>query len=436
MFMELARKKGRGRPRKNVNFDGCGIKDVGSDIKQGVRKVGAKTKKGFNKTIVDSGIGKEIAKELIDVGADVLLPSATTGLSMMLGDPTGVSGAVVGKVLGDQIQREAEKGGYGLKDYGFKGKKLKAQKDKMTELFSGMGLNVKHAKALTNKVFKHGSGVLDMPEVKITGGKLTLSKIKKSVLSEGKKIWNEARPVLKFAGETALNMAEPLVEAGIKQAAISYGMEPEQADVTAKIFTATGRSYAEKGLNRLSKKQSKNPQEYVDRASAIVQDRSAKLIDRAEKEGLSSISKSAMSDEAKQLAMDKLMEKSQGARNVVDLNVEKVESQIQQALSSGRRRRASMQSEQDSTGGMGLYSRNDMSTLLSPDSVAKQSFYVRPNIQQGQITGISGGSLYADTMQGSGLGRAFKDVYGFGVQGSSFRNVSGRGNCMCGGSFR
>jgi hypothetical protein len=60
-----------------------------------------------------------------------------------------------------------------------------------------------------------------------------------------------------------------------------------------------------------------------------------------------------------------------------------------------------------------------MSTLLSPDSVAKQSFYVRPNIQQGQITGISGGSLYADTMQGS-----------------SFRNVSGRGNCMCGSSFR
>jgi hypothetical protein len=261
--------------------------------------------------------------------------------------------------------------------------------------------------------------VLDMPEVKITGGKLSLSKIRKNVLSEGKKIWNEAKPVLKFAGETALNMAEPLVEAGLKQAAISYGMPPEEADMTAKIFTATGRSYAEKGLNKLSKKQSKNPQEYVDRASEIVQNRSAKLIDRAEKEGLSSISKSSMSDEAKQLAMDKLMEKSQGARNVVDLNVEKVESQIQQAVSSGRKRRASMQSEQDSTGGMGLYSRNDMSTLLSPDSVAKTPFYVRPNIQQGQITGVSGGSLYADTMQGS-----------------SFRNVSGRGNCMCGSSFR
>jgi hypothetical protein len=414
--MESIKKKARGRPRKNVNFDGMG---VGQDIKKGIRKVGAKTKRGFDKTIVDSGVGKKIASELIDIGADVVLPAATTGLSMALGDPTGVSGAVVGKVLGDQIQQQAEKGGYGLKDYGLKGKKLKAQKDKMTELFAGMGLNVKHAKALTNKVFKHGSGVLDMPEVKITGGKLSLSKIKKNVLNEGKKIWKEARPVLKFAGETALNMAEPLVEAGLKQAAISYGMPPEEADMTAKIFTATGRSYAEKGLNRLSKKQSKNPQEYVDRASEIVQNRSAKLIDRAEKEGLSSISKSSMSDEAKQLAMDKLMEKSQGARNVVDLNVEKVESQIQQAVSSGRKRRASMQSEQDSTGGMGLYSRNDMSTLLSPDSVAKTPFYVRPNIQQGQITGVSGGSLYADTMQGS-----------------SFRNVSGRGNCMCGSSFR
>lgn len=410
-MMELtSHKRNRGRPRKNISFDGMGVKDALSDIKKGVRKSASTTKKGFNKTIVDSGVGKAIAKELIDVGADVLIPAGTTGLSMMLGDPTGVSGAVVGKVIGDQIQREAEKGGYGLK-----GKALTAQKNKMSDFFVKMGgLMPRHAKALTNKVFREGEKVLDMMEVPISGGKISLKGVRKDLIKGAKEIWREARPVLKYAGETALTMAEPLVESGIRTVAMSYGADPETADMSAKIFTSTAKEKAQQGLNRLSKKKSKSPQEYIDRASAIVQDKSQKYIEQAEKKGLNQIAKSGMSEEAKQLAMDKLREKTQQAQNVVDLNVEKVESQIQEAV-SGRRRRGIQDTQQDMTGGMGLYSRNDMGTLLSPDSVAKTPFYVRPNIEQGQISGISGGSFY-----------------GASFRGASFRNLSGQG-CMCGG---
>ena len=451
-MMELTRPRepprARGRPRKNVSMDGLGVKDgINPDVrkivanmkrkagmgvkedmetlKRGVRKASAKTKRGFNKSIVDTGIGREIASTLIDVGADVLLPAGTTALSMALGDPTGLSGAVVGKVAGDQIQKAAEKKGYGKCGYGLKGKALSTQKNVMAEYFKQMGLAQKQAKALTNKVFREGEQVLDREEVKISGGKIKLKGVRKDLLKGAKEIWREARPVLKFAGETALDMAEPFVESGIRTVAMSYGADPETADMTAKIFTATAKEKAQSGLNRISKKKSKNPQEYVDKASSIIQDKSSKYIAQAEKKGLEQVAKSGMSDEAKQLAMDKIKERAEKAQNVVDLNVEKVESQIQNAITS--RRRAFQNTQQDSTGGMGLYSRNDMSTLLSADSVAKQPFYVRPNIPQGQISGISGGSLYGDTM----LGSSFRNI-----SGSSFRNISGSGNCMCGGSFR
>lgn len=470
MLLSLAdRKKKRGRPRKNVSVDeiteingigakgalsdikqggkdirkgasdikkGFGAKGASSDIKKGLadlkkgaeeikkatRKASAKTKRGFKKEIVDTDVGKKIASTLIDVGADVLLPAGTSALSMALGDPTGLSGAVVGKVAGDQIQKQAEKHGYGLK-----GKALTAQKNKMTEHFIMMGASPKHAKALTNKVFREGENVLDMEEIAITGGKISLKKTKKNLIKEAKKIWRDARPVLKYAGETALSMAEPLVESGVKTVAMSYGMDPESADIASKVFTISAKDKVQKGLNRISKKKSKSPQEYVDEASKIIQDKSEKLIEKAEKKGRKAIEKSDMSDESKQIALGKLETQIQDAKNVVDLNVEKAETQIQKVLSKKKSVQQVQQTEQDMTGGMGLYSRNDMSTLLSPDSVAKQPFVPVPNVPQGQIWGgglsAGMGTLYMDQQ----LGGSFRDLSGRGsydrsvIKGSSFR---------------
>jgi hypothetical protein len=84
---------------------------VGSELEKGAKIV----KKGFNKEIVDSGVGREIAKNLIDIGTDVVLPGALGGLSMLAGDPTGMSGQMVGSVAGKYINRAAEKGGYGAR---------------------------------------------------------------------------------------------------------------------------------------------------------------------------------------------------------------------------------------------------------------------------------------------------------------------------------
>lgn len=89
-----------------------GFKDTGKAIDKAVIKPVAK---GFKKEIIDSGVGKEIAKQLIDVGTEVVLPGALGGLSMLAGDPTGMSGQMVGSVAGKYINRAAEKGGYGTK---------------------------------------------------------------------------------------------------------------------------------------------------------------------------------------------------------------------------------------------------------------------------------------------------------------------------------
>jgi hypothetical protein len=60
-------------------------------------------------------IGKKLAKTLIPVATDVILPTALGGLSMALGDPTGISGAVASNLVKKLIDRKMEKKGRGVK---------------------------------------------------------------------------------------------------------------------------------------------------------------------------------------------------------------------------------------------------------------------------------------------------------------------------------
>ena len=92
-----------------------GFNKAGKDISKGLSKGSKVVKKGFDKTIVDSGVGKEIAKTLIDVGANYALPAVGAVAGEMLGGPLGgVAGAAAGQYAGKYISDEAHKGGYGM----------------------------------------------------------------------------------------------------------------------------------------------------------------------------------------------------------------------------------------------------------------------------------------------------------------------------------
>lgn len=90
------------------------LKKLGKTISKGAKNTAGVIKRGFNKEIVDSGVGKEIAKQLIDTGANFVLPTALSAASMMAGDPTGKSGELVGNIVGNQIDKYAERKGYGV----------------------------------------------------------------------------------------------------------------------------------------------------------------------------------------------------------------------------------------------------------------------------------------------------------------------------------
>jgi hypothetical protein len=83
------------------------FKSIGRDIKKGFTKGADVVKKGFNKTIVQSGIGDEIATSLIDAGIPAVLGVAGEAL----GGPAGAVGAaVVGDMVSKQIEKTRGKG--------------------------------------------------------------------------------------------------------------------------------------------------------------------------------------------------------------------------------------------------------------------------------------------------------------------------------------
>jgi len=94
----------------------------GGNILGSLKKAGKKlssvskvVKKGFDKTIVDTGVGKTIATNLIDVGANYVLPAVGGVAGEMLGGPLGgVAGAAAAGYAGKYIDSAADKGGYGF----------------------------------------------------------------------------------------------------------------------------------------------------------------------------------------------------------------------------------------------------------------------------------------------------------------------------------
>jgi len=98
--------------------DTFGVTAIGKAGKAGAKATvdtAGIVKRGFNREIRDSGVGKEIAKDLIDIGANYVLPAAGGVVGEMLGGPMGgVAGATMAGVAGKYINEAAERKGYGL----------------------------------------------------------------------------------------------------------------------------------------------------------------------------------------------------------------------------------------------------------------------------------------------------------------------------------
>jgi hypothetical protein len=428
-FKKLGRniKKGFTKDIINPTKKIAGVVERGfnKEIVEPTKKVAGVVERGFNREIVDSGLGKQIAKSLIDVGTEIVLPTALGGLSMLAGDPTGMSGQVVGSIAGKELNKLAGKYGYGVK-----GKQLKAIKDEMTAMFSPIG---KRAKALTAKVFKEGDRVLDLPEISIRGGKITLKSIGRAIKKGAKDLWRKARPVLKHFGEKAIEYAEPLIEEGLSAVAQSYGVDPAVAEVGTKTLVSFGKSKAKRGLDKyVYKGQSQSPEMAIDKASAIVQQRGDEYIQKAKVKGLESIQKYVPADQ-RDMATQKLLEQTSRAEQVLRDRVEATEDVLQKKVGRkkgevlqevlspegsgmcGRGRRVGRTMLPSGrvlplTSGGAVYGslervgmRDDMSTLLSPFHPATQTFRERPNLPQGQISGGSFrgyGTLEMDAMLG------------------------------------
>jgi hypothetical protein len=364
-------------------------------IGKAFKKLGKNISKGFKKEIVDSGVGKEIARGLIDVGTDVVLPTALAGLSTYAtGNP--MLGEMVGNIAGTQLNKLAERYGYGLK-----GIALKAKKDAMTNLFKPVVNTAKQARELTNKIYKDGEKVLELPEITIRGGKIKWKKVGRKIKNTAKSLWRESKPILKHFGEQAIKMAEPMIEEGLASVAESYGIDPVTADMGIKTISSYGKKKAERGLDKyLTKKPSQSPEMALDKVSANVQERGNKLIQDAKVKGLESIQK-YVPPEQRDTATEMLLAQTSKAQDALRDSVEGVEMSLKERLDnlkqskSGRGRkvgRAVLPSGRVMPvmqGGAVASMRDDMGTLLTPFHPATLPMYPSSNLPQGQISGGS-----------------------------------------------
>jgi hypothetical protein len=125
--------------------DTFGVTAIGKAGKAGAKgtvDTAGVVKRGFNREIRDSGVGKQIAKDLIDIGTNMVLPAAGgVAGELLLGGPVGAAvGSTVAGVAGKYIGEAAERKGYGLY------KKL-----------SKVGISKKMAKSAGKKLLKEAA---------------------------------------------------------------------------------------------------------------------------------------------------------------------------------------------------------------------------------------------------------------------------------------
>lgn len=220
------------------------LKSIGKSIDKGlssakkqVSKGANVVKKGFDKTIVDSGVGKEIAKNLIRVGTDVVLPMAAQEASMYLGDPTGMSGQILGNMAGQRLKAVAEKGGYGVR--------MGMRRQNMPR---GARLAYDDIPTAERQAFLEGAGIFDTIKSGLKVGMKKVGKVAKDISKS---------PLVKEIGKVALR--EGANVAG--QALTEYTGNPEAGMAFERLAVSGGDKLIETGNTKkalgATKKQAK-----------------------------------------------------------------------------------------------------------------------------------------------------------------------------------
>jgi len=174
-------------------------------------KTGDVIKRGFKKEIIDSGVGKEIAKNLIKVGTEVALPAALGAASMLAGDPTGLSGATAANIAGRYINRAAAKAGYGAKMGGSTYAQRLARRTKNT--FKGIASNPA-VKELGKQLLKEGAKAAGDAISAYTGNPAAGAALEKIAVTGGDKLIETGKvsKAIKASKKSAKRVAAEIVD--------------------------------------------------------------------------------------------------------------------------------------------------------------------------------------------------------------------------------
>ena len=241
------------------------------------------------------GVGKQIVKGLKSVGKVVARPAiygladaAITGALTMSGNPQ--LAPFVAPMVNAGIDRALDKAKLG---FGVGKDELKRIKKQMIDHLKPHLEQKKHILPLVNKIFKHGSHILDMDEIPIKGGKITLKKVGKHAKTAAKVIFKATKPILKELANTAIEQGLPMLEEGLQ----SYGVDPASSSAIMDSVEKLSRRGVDKYLTSTPQEQAlydkryeamQNPQmaltnyasNYGNKSLDTLQNRTSQYIDK------------------------------------------------------------------------------------------------------------------------------------------------------------
>jgi len=325
-----------------------------------------------------SGTNKKIVKGLKSVGKTVARPAImgltdalVTGALTMSGNPQLAPFVVPMAQAGIEKGLDKAKLGFGVG----KDELKRIKKQMMDHLKPHMEVK-KHVLPLVNKIFKHGTDILDMDEIPIKGGKITLKKVGKHAKVAAKEIFKATKPILKQLAEQAIEQGLPMLEEGLQQAgvdpasssAIMGSVEKLSKRGVDKYLTSTpkeqatyDRRYAQ--LQQLQQNPEQTMNQYSDRMLQTLGNRSSEIVQKYVPQ----------IEQAKDIAqiVEQYSPPVEGKRRGGQMIVRRFYSSddaVIPVMSGGRL-------------------QTHMGSLLEYDNPSMRPFHTPPNLPQGQIGG-------------------------------------------------